>query len=291
VTRVVLLGAKGMLGTDLVATAPDSVQMVPFGRSELDVTDSNAVTRVLDEARPDWVVNASAYTQVDRAETDYATALAVNGTAVTLLGQLCATRHVRLVHFSTDYVFRGDATRPYQEDDPVDPLNAYGRSKLAGEHGLAGSGARSLVLRTQWLYGLGGTSFPRTMWNRALKRSPTRVVDDQRGRPTYTVDLARAVWQLIGHDAHGVYHIASAGEHASWFDVATAVFAAAGVTSLLSACATADYPTAAPRPAYSVMDTSRLARETGITLPAWRPALEQFLRVLAAESRSAAPAH
>lgn len=287
-TRTVLLGARGLLGSDLAATAPKGVHVSAFGRSDLDVTDTGAVATALDDIRPDWVVNASAYTQVDRAETDYPTALAVNGAAVTALGELCAARGIRVVHFSTDYVFRGDGVRPYREEDPVEPLNAYGRSKLAGEEGLIASGARSLILRTQWLYGPGGKSFPRTMWDRATKGASTRVVADQFGRPTYTVDLARAVWDLIDHDARGVYHVANSGEPATWFDVAAAVFTAAGAPTLVSACTTADYPTPAARPAYSVMDTSRLTRETGITLPPWRDALTRFLGLLSAGCASTA---
>jgi dTDP-4-dehydrorhamnose reductase len=284
VTHVVVLGAGGMLATDLIAAAPDDVRVDAVRRAELDVTDSEAIARMMDERRPDWIVNASAYTQVDRAETDYENALAVNGTAVTRIGVLCARRGVRVVHFSTDYVFRGDARQPYREDDPPDPVNAYGRSKLAGEAGLFASGARSLILRTQWLYGLAGKSFPRTMWDRARKGLPTRVVSDQFGRPTSTVDLARATWELIRQDAHGLYHVANSGEPASWFDVADAIFGAAGKPTLVSACTTADYPTPAARPTYSVMDTSKLTRDAGVSLPSWRGSLARFLEMLSMES-------
>ena len=282
-THAVLLGARGMLARDLAASAPGDVQVDAFGRSEIDIMDFAAVARVLDDRRPDWVINASAYAQVDRAETDYERALAVNGTAVGTLGELCAARGVRVLHFGTDYIFRGDATAPYRESDAPDPVNAYGRSKLAGEHGLARSGARVLVLRTQWLYGLHGKSFPRTMWERATKAAPTRVVADQVGRPTYTVDLARAVWELIAQDASGTYHVGNAGDAATWFDVADAVFATAGVPALVTPCSTADYPTPARRPAYSVLSTELVASRHGVTLRPWRDALREFLRRLEAE--------
>jgi dTDP-4-dehydrorhamnose reductase len=286
VIGVVVLGAKGMLGTDLVATAPDDVRVDAFGRSDLDITDPTAVARVLDKSAPDWVVNASAYTQVDKAETEFDRALAVNAAAVGRLGEICASRFARVVHFSTDYVFAGTGTRPYAENDPTDPLNAYGKSKLDGERALAVSGVHALVLRTQWLYGVHGKSFPRTMWDRATSGAPTRVVTDQMGRPTYTLDLARATWDLVRKNAKGVYHVANAGEPASWFDVASVVFEAAGASRLLSGCTTADYPTAARRPSYSVLDTTRLAREAGIELRPWRIALAEFLDLLRRAHRS-----
>jgi dTDP-4-dehydrorhamnose reductase len=165
-------------------------------------------------------------------------------------------------------------------------VNAYGRSKLAGEQGLIASGARSLILRTQWLYGLAGRSFPRTMWDRATKGIPTRVVADQFGRATYTVDLARAVWELIRRDASGLYHVTNAGDAATWLDVAAVVFAAAGAPSLLASCTTAEYPTPAARPAFSVLDTSRLARDAGVILPPWRNALGRFLDDLSTDPAS-----
>ena len=278
-----------MLATDIAAAAPSEAEVAAFGRAEMDVRDADAVANALDDTRPDWVINASAYTHVDRAETDYENALAVNGAAVARLGELCAKRGIRVVHFSTDYVFRGDAARPYGEDDPVDPINAYGRSKLAGEQGLAASGVHALILRTQWLFGAAGKSFPRTMWDRATRELATRVVADQFGRPTHTVDLARATWQLIAQDRRGTFHIAGGGAPATWFDVATAVFTAAGVPGILSACTTADYPTAARRPAWSVLDTGRLA-DAGISLPPWRASLAAFLRLLAGDRRAGAAA-
>jgi dTDP-4-dehydrorhamnose reductase len=289
VIGVVVLGAKGMLGTDLVATAPDDVRVDAFGRSELDITDPTAVARVLDKSAPDWVVNASAYTHVDKAETEFDRALAVNAAAVGRLGEVCASRNVRVVHFSTDYVFSGTGSRPYAENDPTDPLNAYGKSKLDGERALAATGVHALVLRTQWLYGVHGKSFPRTMWDRATSRTPTRVVTDQVGRPTYTLDLARATWDLVRRNAKGVYHVANSGESASWFDVASVVFEAAGASGLLSGCTTADYPTAAKRPRYSVLDTTRLAREAGIELRPWRIALAEFLDGLGRAGKTAKP--
>jgi dTDP-4-dehydrorhamnose reductase len=276
-----------MLGSDLAAAAPPDVELRQAGAEEIDITDARAVARALDEFRPEWVVNAAAYTRVDRAEEELDAAMAVNGEAVRSLGEVCAARGITVLHYGTDYVFPGDGSDPLPEMSPPNPVNAYGRSKLAGENGLRASGARALILRTQWLFGLRGRSFPRTMWERATRGEPTTVVADQRGRPTYTADLAAASWRLIARSAAGLYHVANAGD-ASWFDVAARVFARAGTPALVRPCATADFPTRARRPAYSVLDTSRLERDHGIVLPEWTDALDRFLGELrASEGRSA----
>jgi dTDP-4-dehydrorhamnose reductase len=278
--KVLLLGCRGMLGTDLAATAPAGLDVTGVGIEELDVTDHAATRAMIDATRPDWVVNATAYTAVDRAEQERDVAFAVNGDAVAALAAACAARDIGIVHYGTDYVFDGSGTRPWREDDPVAPLNAYGESKRAGERAVLESGARHLMLRTQWLYGLHGKSFPRTMWERATAGQPTRVVSDQHGSPTFTMDLAQATWRLLGAGATGLFHATNTGE-ASWYDVAARVFAAAGHPDLLAPCATADYLTAARRPGYSVLDTRKL-RAAGVAMRPWRAALAQFLEALGA---------
>ena len=269
-----------MLGTDLAASAPAGSAVTGLGIEDLDVTDRDALHGRLDVERPDWVVNATAYTAVDRAETDRDVAFAVNARAVGALGEWCARHGAGVVHYGTDYVFAGNGTRPWREDDPTAPLNAYGESKLAGEDALLASGARALVVRTQWLFGEHGKSFPRTMWERARAGAPTRVVADQTGSPTYTVDLARATWQLVERGATGVLHMTNEGE-ATWFDLASRVFDAAGRRDLLSPCATADFPTPARRPAYSVLDGSR-RRALGVPMRPWAEALDEFVERLRA---------
>ena len=276
--RVLLLGCRGMLGTDLAASAPAGTQVTGLGIEELDITDHAALEATVERVRPDWVINATAYTAVDRAETERDVAFAVNGDAVAALARACAARDVGLVHYGTDYVFDGNGTRPWREDDPTAPLNAYGESKLAGERAVLASGPRHLMLRTQWLYGEHGKSFPRTMWERATAGQPTRVVGDQHGSPTYTVDLARATWELVARGTTGLFHVTNAGE-ATWYDVAARVFAAAGRPELLSPCATSDYPTPARRPAYSVLDGARL-RAAGVVMRPWTEALDDFLSVV-----------
>lgn len=274
--KVLLLGATGMLGRDLAAAAPSGITLAGPGEPRVDVTDADAIARAIDAAEPAWVVNAAAYTRVDGAEHEPERASAVNGAAVGSLGRLCAARGVRVLQVSSDYVFDGRGNRALREDDPTSPIGRYGESKLLGERLLLGSGARSLIVRTQWLFGPHGRSFPRTMWERAAAGRPTRVVADQRGRPTSTADLARALWQLIALDAEGVLHAANDGE-ASWYELARAVFESAGCPDLVSACATTDYPTPARRPAYSVLDTTRLEARLGAPLPHWRDALARFL--------------
>ncbi len=277
--KALVVGANGMLATDLIAAAPRNVNVVPLTRHELDILDSDAVGSLLDAHRPDWVINCAAYTRVDRAESEYDAALAVNGTAVGAIGAQCAARNTSVLHFSTDYVFPGDANRPYEEDDPTAPLNAYGRTKRVGEEALLDSAAHALILRTQWLYGAHGASFPRTMWDRARGGLATRVVTDQRGKPTYAPDLAEAAWRLVERRASGIYHVANSGE-ATWFDVASAIFRTADAPSMLSPCTTADFPTPAPRPRYSVLAIGKVEREHGVLLPTWQSGLERFLAQL-----------
>jgi dTDP-4-dehydrorhamnose reductase len=275
--RALIFGAAGMLGTDLVAAAPRGTSLVAVTRAEADVTDRAQLIAALNDARPDWVINATGYTAVDRAESERDLAESVNGVAPGVIAEEAARRGSAVVHFSTDYVFAGDAVSPYQEEDPVSPVNAYGASKQRGEEAVLARGAHALVLRTQWLFGRAGKSFPRTMWERATAGLPTRVVNDQTGRPTYTRDLAVATWRLIEQRASGIVHATNGGTAATWFDFARAVFARAGAEALLSPCATADYPAPARRPKYSVLSTQRLESLLSGPLPDWRDALDRFL--------------
>jgi dTDP-4-dehydrorhamnose reductase len=285
-TRVLLLGAGGMLAHDLERSAPPDVDLRvardPAGR-RLDVTDRDGLVAVLDAERPRWVVNAAGYTKVDLAERETDAALAVNATAVATLGAECAKRRISVLHYGSDYVFPGTGHRPYREDDATVPINAYGLTKLRGEEALVASGARPLIIRTQWLFGLAGRSFPRTMWERATAGMPTRVVNDQTGRPTYTRDLAQWTWRLLALGTEGIIHAANAGT-ATWFDMASQVFHRAGASHLLSSCATEEYPTPARRPTYSVLDTSTLERALG-PVRSWQDALGEFLDEIDPSSR------
>lgn len=292
VDRVLVLGAGGMLARDLLREAPAGVDPVTRTSAELDVTSREAVAATVAEVAPDVVINCAAYTDVDGAESERERAFAVNGDAPGFIAAALArgngpvgAAEPLLIHYGSDYVFDGAGTRPYREDDPCAPIGAYGASKLAGERTIAERGRRYVILRTQWLYGARGRSFPRTMRERAAARQPTRVVNDQTGRPTYTVDLARATWALVAAERRApgaggrILHVANGGS-ATWYEVARHVFRRAGCEDLLSPCTTADFPRPARRPAWSVLDTTRFERAIGRPLPAWDDALDRFLAEL-----------
>ena len=290
-----------MLARDLILQAPDEVELIAWASNDLDVTSEPAVASAVASVSPDVILNCAAYTDVDGAEANRERAFAVNGDgpgflARALLGLPSAGRaDPLLVHYSTDYVFDGTGTRPYRPADPCAPIGAYGASKLEGERQLEKVGGRYVIVRTSWLYGYHGRSFPRTMWERATKRLPTKVVNDQTGRPTYTRDLARATWQLIGVETTGrgpsrrashtdrILQAANAGE-VTWFDIARHVFQRADAAEVLAPCTTAEFPRPARRPAWSVLDTSALERYVD-PLPAWDDALDRFLAELRDNAR------
>ena len=195
--RVLLLGTGGMLAHDLISEATSNIELAAPQEADLDVTDEHTLKSVMAAVRPEIVVNAAAYTDVDGAESDPDLAYTVNSTALGNIGRAAVAVGAGVVHYSTDYVYGGSRQQAYRETDPTDPLGVYGASKLAGEEELAATGARHLIIRTQWLFGAHGKSFPRTMWQRGIEKSVTSVVNDQVGCPTYTVDLARATWRLI----------------------------------------------------------------------------------------------
>ncbi|MGH8235167.1 MAG: dTDP-4-dehydrorhamnose reductase [Rhodanobacteraceae bacterium] len=256
----------------------------------IDLADPDGLRNALDRIRPDFIVNAAAYTAVDRAEDEEALAMRINGEAVGVLGSWAAQNGARVVHYSTDYVFDGDATRPYREDDATHPVSAYGRSKLAGEIALRDSGARHLIFRTGWVYAARGHNFLRTMLRLGAERDELRVVEDQFGAPTASRLIADVTAHAIARwfDANatqhgstppdGTYHLVAAGE-TSWCGFARAIFERAQRAGLLArtphvtAIRTADYPTRAKRPAFSVLDTSKLRATFEMVLPDWQAGL------------------
>ncbi|MFJ5262253.1 dTDP-4-dehydrorhamnose reductase [Streptomyces sp. NPDC088387] len=288
-------GAGGMLGRDTAdALAWHGEQAVALDRAALDITAPEDIARVFAEHRPDLVVNCAAYTAVDDAETDEARALAVNGDGPRLLAEACATTGARLLHVSTDYVFSGEArTAPYPEDHTPAPRTAYGRTKLAGERDvLATLPTASAVVRTAWTYGVHGRSFVRTMLDLESRRDTVDVVDDQRGQPTWSADVAEALvalGPLIGPATHGVFHATSAGE-ATWYDLAREVFAGAGADpDRVRPTSSAAFSRPAPRPAYSVLAHGRW-RDAGLPPPRdWRTALHEALPLIVKESLRETP--
>lgn len=275
-----ITGAGGMLGSTLERVLQSSGrQVVGLKRADLDVTKETDVRAVLVQFKPSVVIQCAAYTKVDDAEREEETATAINAFGAALVAGVCAEVGARFVYPSTDYVFDGTAAHPYPPEAAPRPVNAYGRSKLKGEQMVAGV-ADALIVRTSWLYGAGGRNFVRTVANNVLAGQPMRVVSDQRGALTWTLDLARALIALV--DAHapaGIYHFANAGV-TTWYEVAQEVAQLLGVRAVVEPCATADYPIPTNRPAYSVLDCSKTDSLIGPARP-WREALNEAVKVSA----------
>jgi dTDP-4-dehydrorhamnose reductase len=279
-SRWLVLGARGMLGHDLL-TALDGAGHEVTGRvrAELDITDQTAVGAAVTAAKPDVVVNCAAWTAVDDAESHEDEALAVNGTGTEVVARACAAAGARLVHVSTDYVFAGDAARPYAENDPTGPRTAYGRTKLAGEQAVRTLHPEAgYVVRTAWLYGAHGPNFVATMIRLERERTTVDVVNDQRGQPTWTADVAAKITELGASQARaGIYHATSSGE-ATWFELTREIFSLLGAdASRVRPVTTSAFPRPAPRPAYSVLGHDGWAG-TGIEpIGDWRDSLRRAL--------------
>lgn len=272
--RLLVTGAGGQLGADLVLAATDH-EVVGLTRAELDVTDPAAVEKAVVAAGAQVVLNAAAYTAVDAAEGDEATAAAVNASGPATLAQVCALHDVGLVHVSTDYVFAGDATEPYPVDAPTDPRSAYGRTKLAGERAVRELlPERSWVVRTSWVYGATGGNFVRTMVRLEGQKDTLDVVADQRGAPTWSADLAAGLVTLAATAPRpGIYHGTNAGD-TTWYGLARAVFEELGADPDRVRPTTTDrVPRPAPRPAYSVLSGAAWADAELPSLRPWRDAL------------------
>jgi len=290
--KLLVLGANGQVGFELARSLAPLGDVVAATREGADLGNSASLANALDDAKADIIVNAAAYTAVDRAEDEPALADRINHIAVGEIGAWAASHGARVIHYSTDYVFDGRATRPYREDDPTAPLGVYGRSKLAGEDALRASGASHLIVRTAWVYASRGQNFLRTMLRLGAEREEMRIVADQIGSPTPARAIADATAAALREwrgGSAGTYHLVSAGQ-CSWFDFASAIFKAAADRGLIAReprvvpIVTADYPTRARRPAYSALDCSRLKTAFGIQLPDWRAGLESVFHDLAAKS-------
>lgn len=281
--KVVLTGARGQLGRALQASVPADVELVAHGGDTLDITDAQRIAAVLTAERPDWVINAAAYTAVDRAESEPGAAEVVNAAGPGLLARAVAEAGARLAHLSTDFVFDGRASTPYAPGAATGPLGVYGRTKLAGE---AAAGSKALIVRTAWVYAPTGANFVRTMLRLMAERPEVRVVADQIGTPTYAPGLACALWRMVGQGLAGIHHWTDSGV-ASWYDFAVAIQEEALAAGLLDRAvpvlpiATAEYPTPARRPAYSVLDKSATIAALGTHAPHWRVNLRTMIAALA----------
>lgn len=286
--RLALIGGNGMLARKVRELAPPSYVVVSFDLPEFDLTDRGQVLAEMTRLQPAVIVNCAAFTNVDSCETEEELATRINGAGPGYLAAAAQAVGAVLVHISTDYVFAGDKGSPYVESDATGPLSAYGRSKLAGEDAIIASGlTRYFILRTSWLYGPGGKDFVETMLRLAAERDELRVVADQVGSPTYTGDLAQAIYHLLaeaersGH--YGLYHFSNRGE-TSWHGFAAEIIAQARQqgellpVARIVPIATSDYPLPAPRPAYSVFSKEKYLAATGAPLPLWQESLTRYLQ-------------
>ena len=280
-SSILITGGGGMLAHALKRQlARRGLEPVMVARADLDVTGYKAVEDIVEHYRPTLVLNCAAYTNVDGCEKNDSLANAVNGTGPANLSAACAYYGSKLVHYSTDFVFDGGGTEPYPTDAPTEPISAYGRSKLLGERAVA---ARKdldyLILRTAWLYGPGGNCFPKTMVTLARAGKPLKVVADQTGSPTFTLDLADATLGLIDAGASGTFHVTNAGR-TTWFAFTGAILEAFGASTDLSSTTSAAWaqqrPDAAPRPAFSVLDLSKTESALGRPMRPWREALRDY---------------
>lgn len=287
--RIFLTGARGQLGWELSRSLSCLGEVRAFDSRSLNLADPAALRRTLDEVRPHLIVNAAAYTAVDKAENDTARATAVNAAAPGLMAEHAAQSGALLVHYSTDYVFNGSGHAPWREDDATGPLNVYGASKLAGEDAIVASGCRHLIFRTSWVYGLRGSNFLLTMQRLFRERPELGIVADQTGAPTWCRSLADATMQVLAQlhspfrgadkpEPWGIYHMSNGGE-TSWHGFAQAILESGPLPQppRLNAIASSAYPTPARRPLNSRLDNGKLARTFGVRLPDWQTALRLCL--------------
>jgi dTDP-4-dehydrorhamnose reductase len=296
--RILVTGVTGQVGGALVKELEPTVSIIPSSRTILDLAQPDQIASSLDRLSPDLIINAAAFTAVDRAEDEKEMAFRVNGEAPGAIARWAAGRGVPVIHFTTDYVFDGAGARPWREDDPANPLSVYGASKLAGEEAIRSAGGPHLIIRTEWVYAACGTNFLRTIARLAKERKELRVVSDQFGAPTSARLIADAVAGILGSDgslladrfaaSQGAINVAASGE-ISWHGFAVAIVAglkARGATLAVESIVpleTKDYPTKAKRPANSRLDLTRLKEVFGIVTPRWDQALAMELDLLAIE--------
>jgi len=304
--KILLTGKTGQIGSELLCLLSDLGEVVAPSRKELDLLNPENIRNVVREVRPNLIVNSAAFTAVDAAEAENKTAYAINADAPGLLGQEAKRIGAALVHYSTDYVFDGRKSTPYEESDATAPLNVYGKSKLAGEQAIQAAGAPHLIFRTAWVYSTRGRNFLLTILRLATEREELKIVRDQIGAPTWSREVAAATARILAQtlsegdwaagfsQAVGIYHMTASGQ-TSWYDFATVILEAAPqippetpwfstvtrgkpfVAKRIVPISTAEYPTPASRPGYSVLSNSRLAKKFGFALPDWQVQLNRCL--------------
>jgi dTDP-4-dehydrorhamnose reductase len=282
-TRILLTGKNGQVGWELQRTLATLGEVIALDRHGLDLADPDSIRRAVSEHKPNLIVNAAAYTAVDKAEEEHDLAMAINGTAPGILAEEAKRLGAVLIHYSTDYVFDGNKNGPYTEDDAPNPLNVYGRTNLTGERAIQAVGAPYLILRTSWVYGMRGKNFLLTILRLARERNEIKVVNDQIGEPTWSRIIAQSTAHVLTHvfcrektlqDYSGIYHLAATGK-TSWFEFAGAILEWAKMKpdykyKVLHPIATSEYPTAAVRPMFSAMSNYRIAEKFSLNIPTWQ---------------------
>lgn len=285
--RILIVGSEGQVGRELQRSFAGAGELLCFNRLNVDIADEKQVRAMVRTTQPDLILNAAAYTAVDRAESEADTAMAINATAPRILAEEAAQRDALLVHYSTDYVFDGTKREPWVESDSPNPLNVYGVTKLAGEQAVQQVGGKYLIMRTSWVYGPHGNNFLFTMLRLGKERDNLSIVDDQVGAPTTSIELADATRSMVDRTLSkqcgpaqqwaGLYHVTCAGS-TSWFGFAGEIFAqtkalTGGRMPVLTPVTTPEYPTPAKRPLYSILSNAKLKETFGIELPGWKSAL------------------
>ena len=286
--KVLLIGAKGQVGQELQVTLQSLGEVISIGREELDLTNSEKIGQLIREIHPNYLVNASAYTAVDKAETEPDLAYSINATAPKIMAEAAEKIKAKFLHISTDYVFDGRKNTPYLETDLTNPLGVYGQSKLRGEEEIKTVNSQAIILRTAWVYGsYGKSNFVKTMLRLGKEREELKVVVDQVGSPTWSKDIATAITQLLINvdNPAGIYNFTNSGV-ASWFDLTKAIFEEAKISGIplkiqrVIPITTAEYPTPAVRPAYSVLSGQKISQQLGYIPPYWRDSLKAMLNQL-----------
>jgi len=277
---VVILGAKGLLGTELMSVCGRAgFSVAGLDLPEVDITRYETLPAAI-PGGVEWIVNCAGYTQVDKAENDRKTAFAVNADGARHAARLCSALKIRLVHLSTDYVFDGTAGRPYKEDDKPNPLNAYGESKLAGEIAVRAEKCRSIIVRTESLFGLNGNSFVRAILKRLREgNGPLKVINDQVSSPTYVPHLADGILNVMNAGRDGTVHVTASGS-CTWFDFANAIAKHSGLHGEILPVSAVSYGAPARRPAFSALDMTRYKEWTGKVMPSWTDGLAEYLETL-----------
>ena len=285
---ILVTGTNGQLGWELgqLVKSYPAFKFVFVDRSQLDLSLPDTFEEIIHAIKPNCIVNTAAYTAVDKSETEKALAYTVNATAVLELARLSKALAIPFITYSTDYVFNGEANQPYLSSTKMDPVNYYGSTKAAGETLAMEANEQTIVIRTSWVFSSHGNNFVNTMLRLMKERESLNIVADQKGRPTYAKDLAIATMKMIealhaGKSIDGVYHYANTGE-TTWFDFAAKIKAIAGLTCALNPIETKDFPTPAKRPAYSVLDTSKIEEALSLSIPHWEDALASCMKEISA---------